>query len=136
MSGLISAAAEGKIARQDLAWAVGRTDPIAQQSGTHMQGGAAAMPTQPNAMTPAARAATGLRFMMEGLENPTKKARNEMAAMGLDSVKVADEMRVSLPGALEMIYNAAKKAGPEGSTPFNRAIADMIGGVKGFTAIT
>ncbi len=70
---------------------------------------------------------------MQGLENPTKKARTEMAAMGLDSIKVAEEMKVSLPGALQMIYDAAKKAGPEGSVPFNRAIADMIGGVKGFT---
>src|SRR5258707_5411900 len=101
-----------------------------------MQDVAAAMTTQTNAMIPAARAATGLRFMMLGLENPTKKARDEMAAMGLDSIKVADEMKVSLPGALQMIYEAARKAGPEGSVPFNRAIADMIGGVKGFTTFT
>src|SRR5258708_6366433 len=87
-------------------------------------------------MIPATRAATGLRFMMQGLENPTKKARDEMAAMGLDSIKVAEEMKVSLPLALEMIYDAAKKAGPEGSVPFNRAISDMIGGVRGFTAFT
>src|SRR5260221_3741585 len=45
-------------------------------------------------------------------------------------------MKVSLPLALQMIYDSAKKAGPEGSVPFNRAISDMIGGVRGFTAFT
>src|SRR5258708_6594348 len=133
MNGLIEAVKHGKITLQDLSTAMGPIDPIAQQLGIHMQDVAAAMTTQTNAMIPAARAATGLRFMMQGLEHPTKQARTEMAAMGLDSVKVAEEMKVSLPGALQMIYDAAKKAGPEGSVPFNRAIADMIGGVKGFT---
>src|SRR5258708_19124116 len=136
MNGLIYAVAHGKITLQDLAVAMGPIDPIAQQLGIHMQDVAAAMTTQTNAMIPAARAATGLRFMMQGLENPTKKARDEMAAMGLDSIKVAEEMKVSLPLALQMIYDAAKKAGPEGSVPFNRAISDMIGGVRGFTAFT
>ena len=136
MNGLIYAVAHGKITLQDLATAMGPIDPIAQQLGIHMQDVAAAMTTQTNAMIPATRAATGLRFMMQGLENPTKKARDEMAAMGLDSIKVAEEMKVSLPLALEMIYDAAKKAGPEGSVPFNRSISDMIGGVRGFTAFT
>src|SRR5260221_333899 len=45
-------------------------------------------------------------------------------------------MKVSLPLALQMIYDSAKKAGPEGSVPFNRAISDMIGGVRGFPAFT
>src|SRR5258708_905801 len=136
MNGRISAGAHGKITLKDLAVAMGPIDPIGQQLGIHMQDVAAAMTTQTNAMIPAARAATGLRFMMQGLENPTKKARDEMAAMGLDSIKVADEMKVSLPLALQMIYDSAKKAGPEGSVPFNRAISDMIGGVRGFTAFT
>src|SRR5258708_24352512 len=136
MNGLIYAVAHSKITLQDLSTAMGPIDPIAQQLGIHMQDVAAAMTTQTNAMIPATRAATGLRFMMQGLENPTKKARDEMAALGLDSIKVAEEMKVSLPLALEMIYDAAKKAGPEGSVPFNRAISDMIGGVRGFTAFT
>src|SRR5258708_18180452 len=40
------------------------------------------------------------------------------------------------PMSSQMIYDDAKKAGPEGSVPFNRAISDMIGGVRGFTAFT
>src|SRR5258708_22901584 len=57
-----------------------------------------------------------------------------MAAMGLDSIKVAEEMKVSLPGALQMVYNAAKKAGPEGSVPFNRQVSDSIGGMPSMQA--
>ena len=134
MNGLIYAVAHGKITLQDLSTAMGPIDPIAQQLGIHMQDVAAAMTTQTNAMIPAARAATGLRFMMMALENPTKKARDEMSSLGLDSVKVGDEMKVSLPGALEMITKAALKVGPEGSVPFNRAVGDMVGGLRGLSA--
>src|SRR5258706_14884476 len=134
MNGLIFAVAHGKITLQDLAVAMGPIDPIAQSLGIHMQDVAAAMTTQTNAMIPAARAATGLRFMMMALENPTHKARTEMTALGLDSVKVAEEMKVSLPGALQMIVQAALKVGPEGSVPFNRAVGDMVGGIRGLSA--
>ncbi len=134
MNGLIEAVKHGKITLQDLATSMGPIDPIAQQLGISMNDIAAAMTTQTNAMIPAARAATGLRFMMQALENPTKKARTEMAALGLDSIKVAEEMKVSLPGALEMIDKAALKVGPEGSVPFNRAVGNMVGGLRGLSA--
>lgn len=139
MNGLIKAVQQGKITLQDLATAMGPIDPIAHNLGISFNDVAAAMTTQTNAMIPAARAATGLRFMMLALENPTKKATTAMQAMGLSSVAVANEMKVSLPGALEMIYNAAKKAGPEGSVPFDRALSDMVGGIRSlstFTALT
>jgi TP901 family phage tail tape measure protein len=134
MNGLIFAVAHGKITLQDLATAMGPIDPIAQHLGVSFSDMAAAMTTQTNAMIPARIAATGLRFLMQGLENPTKKATDAMTAMGLNSVAVAEEMKVSLPNALEMIYNAALKAGPAGSVPFNRALADMVGGIRGTTA--
>jgi TP901 family phage tail tape measure protein len=139
MNGLIGAVKQGKITLQDLATAMGPVDPIAQQLGISFNDMAAAMTTQTNAMIPADRAATGLRFMMLALENPTGKAKDAMKALGLDSVKVAEEMKVSLPGALNMIYDAAKKAGPEGSVPFSRAVADMVGGIRSlstFSALT
>jgi len=139
MNGLIGAVKQGKITLEDLAKSMGPVDPIAQQLGISFNDMAAAMTTQTNAMIPAARAATGLRFMMEALENPTSKAKDAMKALGLDSVKVAEEMKVSLPSALNMIYDAAKKAGPEGSVPFSRAVADMVGGIRSlstFSALT
>src|SRR5712672_30502 len=139
MNGLIAAVQQGKISLEDLAVSMGPVDPIAQSLGISFNDMAAAMTTQTNAMIPAARAATGLRFMMEALENPTGKAKDAMKALGLDSVAVAEEMKVSLPGALQMIANAAKKVGPEGSVPFNRAVADMVGGLRSlstFSALT
>lgn len=134
MNGLISAVSHGKITLQDLSTAMGPIDPIAQHLGISMADVAAAMTTQTNAMIPADRAATGLRFMMSALENPTAKANTAMKELGLNSVAVANEMKVSLPGALEMIVQAALKVGPEGSVPFNRAVGDMVGGIRGLTA--
>lgn len=136
MNGLIKAVSLGKITLQQLAVAMGPIDPIAKSVGVSFSDLSAAMTTQTNAMIPAERAATGLRFMMLALENPTKKARDAMAAMGLSSLDVANEMKVSLPGALQMIYDAAKRAGPEGSVPFDRAVSDMVGGIRSFTAYT
>ncbi len=139
MNGLIAAVKQGKITLQDLAIAMGPVDPIAQQLGISFNDMAAAMTTQTNAMIPADRAATGLRFMMMALENPTSKAKDAMKSMGLSSIDVANEMKISLPGALNMIYDAAKNAGPEGSVPFSRAVADMVGGIRSlstFSALT
>ena len=134
MNGLIKAVSLGKITLQDLSVAMGPIDPIARHLGVSFSDMAAAMTTQTNAMIPAHIAATGLRFLMQGLENPTKKAMDAMKAMGLNSIAVAEEMKRSLPGALQMIYDAALKAGPAGSVPFNRALADMVGGIRGTTA--
>src|SRR5260221_5679079 len=80
MNGLITAVQHGKINLQDLAVAMGPIDPIAQHLGISMADVAAPMPTQTNAMVPAAPPATGLRFMMSALENPTHKASAEMTA--------------------------------------------------------
>jgi len=134
MNGLITAVSRGRITLQDLSTAMGPIEPVAHAMGISFADLSAAMSTQTNAAIPAARAATGLRFMMQALEVPTTKAKDAMAAMGLSSVKVAEEMKVSLPGALQMIYDAAKKAGPEGSVPFNRAVSDMVGGQRSLSA--
>src|SRR6266702_1512812 len=57
-----------------------------------------------------------------------------MVDMGLNTVAVANEMKTSLPAALQMIWDAAKQAGPQGSVPFNRAVSDMIGGQRSLQA--
>lgn len=134
MNGLMTAVARGRITLQNLSTAMGPIEPVAHAMGISFSDLAAAMSTQTNAAIPAARAATGLRFMMQALEVPTKKAKDAMIEWGLSSVDVANEMKVSLPGALQMIYDAAKRAGPEGSVPFNRAISDMVGGQRSLSA--
>src|SRR5258707_212343 len=113
--------------------------PYAKNLGIAFSDVAAAMSTMTNAGIPAARSATSLRFLFQSLEVPTKKALTAMKDFGLNSIKLGDELKVSLPGALQMVYNAAKKAGPEGSVPFNRAVSDMIGGqrsLQAFLALT
>ncbi len=139
MNGLIKAVSLGRVSLQDLSVTMGPIEPVAHAMGISFADLAAAMSTQTNAAIPAARAATGLRFMMQALEVPTSKASAAMKKWGMDTVAVADEMKVSLPGALQMIYDAAKKAGPEGSVPFNRAVSDMVGGQRSlstFLALT
>jgi len=134
MNGYTRAVQLGKITLEELSNAMGPILPIAKNLGVSFADVAAAMSTMTNAGVPAQRAATSLRFMFQSLENPTKKASTAMTEFGLNTVAVANEMKKSLPGALQMIYDAAKRAGPEGSVPFNRAVSDMIGGQRSLQA--
>src|SRR6266699_2392141 len=135
MNGLTRATQLGKLTLEQLSTALSPILSTAANLGIHFSDLAAAMSTMTNAGVPAERAATSLRFLMQSLENPTKKATTAMQEMGLNTVAVGNEMKVSLPGALEMIYKAALKAGPEGSVPFNRAMSDMIGGQRSLQAM-
>lgn len=134
MNGYTRATQLGKITLEELSTTMGPILPLAQNLGIHFADVAGAMSTMTNAGIPAARAATSLRFLFQSLENPTHKASVAMQNFGLDSIKLANELKVSLPGALQMVYDAAKKAGPEGSVPFNRAVSDMIGGQRSLQA--
>jgi len=134
MNGYTVAVQRGKITLEELSNSMGPLLPIAKNLGISFADVAGAMSTMTNAGIPATRAATSLRFMMASLENPTAKAKNAMTEFGLSSVAVANEMKISLPGALQMVIDAAKKAGPEGSVPFNNALSDMIGGSRSLQA--
>ncbi len=134
MNGYTRAVQLGKITLEELSNSMGPILPLARNLGVSFADVAAAMSTMTNAGIPAQRAATSLRFMFQSLENPTKKASTAMTEFGLNTVAVANEMKKSLPGALQMIYDAAKRAGPEGSVPFNRAASDMIGGQRSLQA--
>jgi TP901 family phage tail tape measure protein len=135
MNGYTRATQLGKVTLEQLSNSMGPILPLAKNIGISFADVAGAMATMTNAGIPANVAATSLRFLMQSLENPTLKARNAMDAMGLSSVAVGNEMKVSLPGALDMIYKAALRAGPEGSVPFNRAMSDMVGGQRSLQAM-
>jgi TP901 family phage tail tape measure protein len=134
MNGYTRATQLGKITLEELSTSMGPILPLAKNIGISFADVAGAMSTMTNAGIPAERAATSLRFLFQSLEVPTTKAKNAMESMGLSSVAVGNELKKSLPGALEMIYKAALKAGPEGSVPFNRAVSDMIGGQRSLQA--
>lgn len=128
MNGLIVAVAGGKITLEELTKFMAPILPIAKQMGISFADVAAAMSVQTNAGLKAAQSATGLQAVFVNIENPTHKAAAAMLKFGVDSVAVADEMKKSLPGAIQMLIDAALKVGPIGSVAFNRAMADMIGG--------
>ena len=128
MNGLIVAVASGKISLEELTSYMGPILPIAKQMGISFMDVAAAMSVQTNAGLKAAQSATGLQAVFVNIENPTAKASKAMIQFGVDSVAVANEMKKSLPGAFQMLMDAALKVGPIGSVAFNRAMADMVGG--------
>jgi TP901 family phage tail tape measure protein len=128
MDGLVSVVSHGKINLEDLSTKLSAILPIAAEFGISFKDIASAMAVETNAGMQANQSATGLQAVMVNLENPTKKATAAMKQYGVDGTAVANEMKVSLPGAFQMLIDAALKVGPEGSVPFNRAMADMIGG--------
>ncbi len=134
MNGYTRATQLGKLTLEQLSTSMGPILPLAKNLGISFADVAGAMSTMTNAGIPAERSATSLRFLFQSLEVPTTKAKNAMESMGLSSVAVGNELKKSLPGALEMIYKAALRAGPEGSVPFNRAVSDMIGGQRSLQA--
>ena len=134
MNGLIKAVSLGNLSLEQLTTALSPILSTSANLGIHFYDLAAAMSTMTNAGVPADRAATSLRFLMQSLENPTHKALTALKDFGVNSIALGNELKVSLPGALQMVYDAAKKAGPEGSVPFNRAVSDMIGGQRSLSA--
>ncbi len=140
MNGLIVAVAHGNITLENLSTAMAPILPLAHQLGISFMDVAAAMSVQTNAGLDARKSATGLQAIFVALENPTAKAAKAMKLFGVDSVAVADEMKRSLPGAFQMLIDAALKVGPVGSVAFNRAMMDMVGGgtrtAKSITALS
>jgi len=127
MDGLVSAVSHGKITLEDLSTAM---SPILSQAAAlhiHFADVAAAMSDMTNQGINASQSATALRFVMQSIIQPTSASRKAMQEFGLDSEKVAAEMKVSLPGAIQMYVDAAKKGG--GSTQdFVDRLGAMVGG--------
>lgn len=128
MNGLVAAVSHGKITLEALSTAMSPILPNAKELGIHFADVAAAMSDMTNQGIPADQAATSLRFVMQSMILPTHASAAAMKQWGLDTGKVASEMKVSLPGAIQMYIDAAKRAGPEGSQPFIDALAGMMGG--------
>lgn len=128
MDGLVSAVSHGKITLEALSTAMSPILPMAHELGIHFADVSAAMSDMTNQGIPADQAATALRFTFQSMILPTKASQKAMQEWGLDSTKVAETMKRSLPDALQMYIDAAKRAGPEGSKPFIDALSQMMGG--------
>lgn len=127
---LVATVKNGQTNMQDLSGALANVLPIASKSGVSLTDVAAAMATMTAKTIPAAQASTYLRQTIMAIENPSKKASDTMASLGLKSSDVAAEMKKSLPDALQMITDAAAKKFPVGSAQYIAALSNMMGGSK------
>lgn len=156
---LIAAVGRGKTTLQDLAGAMPNVMQAAADAGISFQEASSAMATMTMHGTDARVAATYLRQVILGLENPTAKARDAMKSLGLDSIQVSQNLgKNGLASTIEMLQNAIQshltpaglvamnslKSASGSATDFQKvlanlpptiqtqigALADMVGGVK------
>lgn len=127
---LIATVSNGKTTMQALSGSLAQILPTASAAGISLTDTSAAMATMTGEGIPAANAATFLRQTIVGLEAPSKQTVTGLAGIGLTSKQVSDEMKVSLPGALELITDHLKKKFPEGSAEYVNALKNISGGSK------
>lgn len=116
MNQLIATTASGDMKMQDLAASLGNVTPVAAAAGISFDqvGGAIATMTSQNMS--AQQATQDLSFLIRGLQNPTEVATKEMAAMGLNSTQVAQDLgKKGLTGTLDELTSAiTSHMGPSG----------------------
>ncbi|MCH0555820.1 phage tail tape measure protein [Streptomyces sp. MUM 16J] len=137
---LIATEVEGKANLEQLAGAMSSILPVASAAHVGLNEVLGAMATMTAQGTPAAVAATYLRQTIGQLSNPSHKAATEMQNLGLDAVKVGQNLgKHGLASTLTMLTDAIeKKMGPAGTvlikhlqgaakntTSFQRALADL-----------
>lgn len=127
---LIAATAAGKTHLGDLANAMSTVLPTAAAMGVNLTDVSGAMATMTGEGTNAAAASTYLHQMLSALENPAAKGAKALKDIGLSSSEVSDEMKKSLPGALQLVTDHLKTKFPEGSAAYVKALADISGGSK------
>ena len=127
---LIATVAAGKTHMADLASAMSTILPTSASVGVSLADTSAALATMTGEGTDAASASTYLRQLLMALENPAKKGAAALKEIGLSSADVSDEMKKSLPDALQMITDHLKQKFPEGSAAYVKAMADIAGGTK------
>lgn len=127
---LIATVAAGKTHMGDLAQSFASILPTSAALHVGFEDVSAAMATMTGEGVPAANAATYLRQTLMALENPAKAGAKALSSIGLTSQEVSDEMKVSLPGALQMITDALAKKFPVGSQAYMQALKDIAGGSK------
>ena len=106
-SKMVEATAHGKTTFEALAGSLHTVSPIAHAVGLSMNEVLGAMATMTGEGTPAADAATYLRFAIGNLANPTKKARDEMKALGIDQLDLSQHLgQRGLTGTFNILTQA------------------------------
>lgn len=132
---LIESVKLGKSNIGDMSKSMATILPTSAAVGVSLTDTAAAMSTMTHEGTPAADAATYLKATLMALEAPSSAATKTLASIGLTSQQVSDEMKVSLPGALELIVDHLKTQFPEGSAAYVNAMKNIVGGTRGMQGI-
>ncbi len=135
MNTLIAATSVGKMTLGDLANAVASVLPATAKFHISLVDTTAAIATMTMQGDKASNAATHLRQMILALEAPSAAGAKALASIGLSTKAVADEMKVSLPGAIQMITDDLAKKFPVGSAAYNQALKNISGGSKQMMAM-
>lgn len=127
---LIQTVKDGKMYMDQLNQSLTNVLPVSNALQVKLSDVEGALATMAASGDKGAAAGTHLSMMLKMLANPASSATKEMTAMGINSINLAKEMRVSLPGALQMIQDAVAKHFTPGSVEYNRAISAILGGSK------
>lgn len=127
---LIATVADGKTHMADLANSMAAILPTASAMKIKLIDVQGAMATMTGEGVPAADAATFLRQTLMALETPGSQAVQTLKSIGLSSKDVSDEMKKSLPDALQLITDHLAKKFPPGSAAYVNALKDIAGGSK------
>lgn len=127
---LIATISAGKTHMGELSAAMSTILPTSSAVGESLTDTSAAMATMTGEGTDAASAATYLRQLLMALEAPAKKGADALASIGLTTKDVSDEMKMSLPGTLQLITDHLKQKFPEGSAAYVEALKNIAGGSR------
>lgn len=139
MNTLTAATGQGMMTFEQLSGSLASVLPASAKFHISLNNVTAALATMTAQGDPASNAATHLRQMILALEAPSKIGASALKSVGLTSQQVSDEMKRSLPTALQMITDAVGKKFPEGSQAYKDAIKNIAGGSKqmmGFLELT
>jgi len=135
MNTLIAGVGNGEMTLQGLSGAISNVMPTAKTFGISLTDIVAGLDTMTSQGDDAAAAATHLAMMIKTIEAPSKAGADALHSIGLTTQQVTDEMRKSMPDAIQMITDAMKKKFPEGSTAYNEALKAISGGSRSMAAI-
>lgn len=129
MNILTGAVKAGKAEPADLAATLGTVIPVASQMGVSFQDVAAAIANATNAGVSAARAVTGLRFLIASFQNPTAAAISVFKDFGLSVGDIQNQL--AQPGGLLTVIQGLADKFDLTTVAGKAAFATVVGGSRG-----
>lgn len=130
MNFLTAIVSNGKTRMQDLAGSMAAILPTSSAVGVSLNDVGGAMATMTGEGVPAANAATYLRQMLISLSSPAAAGAKSLAAIGLTSQQVSNDMKKSLPDTLNLIMTHLGETYKVGSPQYVTALKNISGGSR------